>query len=77
MKIFNIIKGFWKWVTKENDSLAKERMIACNDCEKNVPYSIPPIANARICGVCHCFLKAKTREQSETCPHPDGSKWKR
>lgn len=60
-----IIKGFTKLLKGENTELSKERLKVCKDCEDRAGI---------ICGRCGCFLRAKTRDESEHCPN---GLWKR
>lgn len=60
-----IIKGFTKLLKGENTELSKERLKVCHKCEHRLGV---------ICDICGCFLRAKTRDESEECP---ALKWKR
>ena len=57
-----IISG-WKNFTFPNievEIIATDRMIACLDCEK--------ITREKKCSLCGCFLPAKVRSLTSTCP---------
>jgi uncharacterized CHY-type Zn-finger protein len=80
----SIIGGFWKWATNQNERMAKKRYDICLKCDRIQSLPIVDISGIdimgvlkppHICGICKCILRAKTRDESEECPHPDGSKW--
>lgn len=60
----SIIRGFTKLIKNENEGLSKDRLRICEKCEDRAGI---------ICGVCGCYLKAKTRDEEEKCPL---NKWK-
>jgi hypothetical protein len=51
--------------------ISKERMEICKQCE----YHTLLLKKSR-CSICGCFLTAKTSLREQSCPHPDGSKWR-
>ncbi len=61
----SIVRAFTKLFKGENTDLAKERLRVCKDCDDRVGI---------LCGICGCYLKAKTRDEEETCPL---SKWEK
>lgn len=54
-----ILSAFKKLLKGENTELSKKRLEICKDCEDRVGI---------LCGVCGCYLKAKTRDEEEKCP---------
>ncbi len=67
MKIFRITLAWWYMLTNWNNELARKRLAICTKCELRKGF---------FCGVCGCVLNAKARLEDESCPHPDGDKWK-
>jgi hypothetical protein len=69
-------KSLVKYVTDPSYSAFVEReesdrrMKICQGCENFVSSDAGPK-----CGICKCFLGAKTRLVDQECPHPKGSKW--
>jgi hypothetical protein len=51
--------GFTKLLKGENTQLSKERLKICHKCDERAGI---------LCGICGCWLKAKTRDESEKCP---------
>lgn len=46
------------------------RLAACENCEL-----LRKKWGANRCGICKCFVEAKSSLKDQTCPHPKGSKW--
>jgi hypothetical protein len=61
--IKNIAKGFWNCLFKKNRELSQSRMRICKLCE---------FKEFNQCGICGCYLKAKTSVIDENCPE---GKW--
>lgn len=57
----SIVRGFLKWFLGDNLPLSTKRMGVCVRCDEY--RDSPPRCNA-----CGCFLKAKTRDETEHCP---------
>lgn len=65
MSILNEIFEGWKNLVFENPEIEKEakrRMKICvdNDCHK--------FNSSKTCGVCGCYMPAKTRSKKSKCP---------
>lgn len=62
-KIPAIVKGNIKNALHMESELSKERMMLCDNCEKE-----RRIVLFKVCSVCGCVLKAKTKVDDEQCP---------
>jgi hypothetical protein len=58
-KIKTILTAFFKLFFKKEPGFKKQRMDICEKCTSR---------NGFVCGVCFCYLDAKTTEESERCP---------
>ena len=59
-KIKNIIIGNWRNITGYEDEESKKRLEICNSCDKVIT-----VHGSKICGMCGCFIKAKTKDDAE------------
>ncbi len=64
--IINIFVGWFLFLFDRGNYYREKRMPICKPCELNINNK---------CSVCGCPLEPKTRVKSETCEHPEGSKW--
>jgi hypothetical protein len=51
--------------------ITSKRLEICKSCE----FHALLLKKSR-CTICGCFLKAKASLIDQSCPHPEGSKWK-
>jgi hypothetical protein len=66
-KIYRIVLGWWYFLSNKNNTLARERLKICVDCE---------LYKWWVCTGCGCPGQTKARIKDEFCPHPNGDKWK-
>lgn len=69
IKIYNIIKGWYRFLFKKRSEMSSDRIKICKSCELRKAY---------FCSVCWCELDALSSlrdEEDGICKHPDGSKW--
>ena len=66
MNLFNIIKGWYRFLFKKRSEMAIDRLKVCKSCD---------LRKGRFCSVCWCELDAKAEVREEDCEHPNGSKW--
>ena len=55
----NVVKGFSNMASGRGKKLSEIRKDICKTC---------PLVNGAWCGVCKCFLPAKTTVATESCP---------
>jgi hypothetical protein len=58
-KLFNILKGWYKFLFAKRSQMAKDRLIICFSCKAR--FGI-------MCGMCGCELHAKAEIEEEECP---------
>jgi hypothetical protein len=66
--IIAIIQGFWFWASGQHAAMRSKRIAVCSMCDMK--------SDLGTCKMCGCVLKAKASVKTQTCPHPDGDKWK-
>lgn len=54
-----------------SDEEKKKRLKACGSCDKQETFM-----GKNRCQVCLCFVDAKASLVDQTCPHPNGNRWK-
>lgn len=57
-----IISGWKNYVfpNKEVEKIAVQRILTCIEC--------PKFTSKKTCGICKCYMPAKTRSINATCP---------
>lgn len=63
IEIKHIIVGWYNWLFKKNNDLAKRRLSICANCESRVLLT----KHEAICSECGCLLSAKSRVKDEKC----------
>ena len=52
-----------------SDAEYERRLEICSACDA--------LAGGQTCAHCGCLVLARSKKKDSTCPHPDGSKWKK
>lgn len=58
-KLFNILRGWLRYLFFPRSEMADKRLEICFDCDWR---------KGNTCGVCGCHLKAKAEVKEEECP---------
>jgi len=58
-KLYNIFKGWYKFIFKKRSQMAKDRLLVCSIC---------PIRYKSLCTACGCEIHAKAEVEEEECP---------